>query len=50
MLVLIKSEHNLADDLTKLNRNGALLNVMRKGRLDHPIEDFTLRHPQKMIS
>eukprot|EP00173_Palmaria_palmata_P001925 Plantae.Rhodophyta-Palmaria_palmata.ctg21584.p1 GENE.Plantae.Rhodophyta-Palmaria_palmata.ctg21584~~Plantae.Rhodophyta-Palmaria_palmata.ctg21584.p1 ORF type:complete len:118 (+),score=18.35 Plantae.Rhodophyta-Palmaria_palmata.ctg21584:31-354(+) len=32
---LIKSEVNLADDLTKMNGNGALSRAMQSSRLDH---------------
>jgi hypothetical protein len=36
---LIRSEFNLADDLAKLRGNGALLQAIQSGRIQHPIED-----------
>lgn len=40
---LIKSEYKLADDLTKINGNGALRRAMQTSRVDREIEDFILR-------
>jgi hypothetical protein len=40
---LIRSEFNLADDLTKLRGNGAMLRAIQSGRIQHPIEDFVVR-------
>eukprot|EP00173_Palmaria_palmata_P004734 Plantae.Rhodophyta-Palmaria_palmata.ctg7065.p2 GENE.Plantae.Rhodophyta-Palmaria_palmata.ctg7065~~Plantae.Rhodophyta-Palmaria_palmata.ctg7065.p2 ORF type:complete len:125 (-),score=17.48 Plantae.Rhodophyta-Palmaria_palmata.ctg7065:512-886(-) len=40
---LIKSEVNLADDLTKIKGNGALRNAMKTSTLYHDIEDYILR-------
>lgn len=37
---LIRSEFNLADDLSKVKDNGYLLDTMIVGVLHHPIEDF----------
>lgn len=43
---LIKSEVNLADDLTKMKGNGALARAMQSSRLDHRAEDYILRGKQ----
>lgn len=40
---LIRSEYNLADDLTKLSGNGALFRALMLGRVTHPVEDYILR-------
>lgn len=42
---LIRSEYNIADDLTKLKGNGALFRAMLTNRLLHPVEDFIIRPP-----
>jgi hypothetical protein len=34
----LRLEFNLADDLTKLRGNGALLRAMQSGRIQHSIE------------
>ena len=40
---LIRSGHNLADALTKLNGNSALFSSMTSQRLNHPVENCLLR-------
>jgi hypothetical protein len=41
-LALIRSEHNVADALTKIDGNDALLQMLRCGMIDHPIEEFVI--------
>jgi hypothetical protein len=43
-IALIRSEFNLADDLTKLKWIGALLRAMRSCIIQHPIVDFIVRN------
>jgi hypothetical protein len=40
---LIRSEFNIADDMTKLKGNGALFRAMVSGRLVHPVENYIVR-------
>ena len=40
---LVAGEHNIADDLTKLEGNGKLFQAMNRGVIDHPIRDYILR-------
>ena len=40
---LVAGEHNIADDLTKLEGNGKLFEAMQKGYLDHPVRDYIIR-------
>jgi hypothetical protein len=40
---LIRSELNLADNLTKLRGNDGLLQAMQSARIKHPIEDVVVR-------
>jgi hypothetical protein len=36
-IALIRSEHNYADDLTKLKGNGALLRLLKGEQVSHPV-------------
>jgi hypothetical protein len=45
-IALIRTEFDLADDLTKLKGNGALRSAMRSYRIQHPIVDFIVRNPR----
>lgn len=39
----LRGEHNLADDLAKMNGNGKLPDAIRPGRLEHPAGDCIIR-------
>jgi hypothetical protein len=39
---LIKSEFNPADSLTKIGSNGAMLTLLRSGKIEHPIEQIII--------
>jgi hypothetical protein len=41
-LALIRSQYNVADALTRIDGNDALLRMLRCGMIDHPIEDFVI--------
>jgi hypothetical protein len=39
---LIRSEHNVADAMTKLASNAALLHILKSNRVNHPIEQYVV--------
>jgi hypothetical protein len=41
-IALIRSQHNVADALTKVPGNGALLAVLKQHSVDHPVEQYVL--------
>jgi hypothetical protein len=41
-IVLIRSQHNVADSMTKLSCNEARINVLRTHRMDHSVVQFVL--------
>lgn len=46
---LIRSEHNPADGLTKIDSNDALSRLLRRHRLDHPVEQYVIRPTPPML-
>jgi hypothetical protein len=39
---LIRSEYNVADAMTKLASNAALLHILKSNRVNHPIEQYVV--------
>ena len=39
----VRSEYNVADALTKVKKASTLIEVMRTGKIDHPIEQWIIR-------
>ncbi len=39
----IRSEYNIADALTKVKKDSILLQTLKSGRLDHPVEQWIIR-------
>jgi Reverse transcriptase (RNA-dependent DNA polymerase) len=42
---LIRSEHNIADAMTKLASNAAMLNILKTNQVNHPIEQYVVDPP-----